>query len=559
MVRRMFLSFIVVFSFVLSAAAQPAMEKVDKDAIEKIKKEGYDNSKVMEYESYLTDVYGPRLTWSPEYKRGAEWAAAELKRLGLKNVHFDEWSPEGKGWTLKRFSANMVGPVGAPLIAYPKAWSPGTKGTIKGKAVYLKIEKAEDLAAYKGKLKNAFVFMSDARDVQAHFDAQAERLNDSTLLAMANAGETGGMMRRMMRDSSAIQRIIDRYQLSAKTLAFVQKEGGAVLVDAGRGDGGTIFVSAASVPRDVKSIEDLMGSRVNPYDADAPEILPQVTMASEHYNRILRMLEKGQNVELEMNIEVAWTKAVPGFNIIGEIPGSDLKDEIVMIGGHFDTWHSGTGATDNSSGSAVCLEAIRILQESGMKPRRTIRIGLWGGEEQGLHGSREYVKEFLASSKEGGAMSFFSSVPSTDLQKTAEYEKFSVYFNNDNGGGKVRGVYMQGNENARPVFRSWLDAIADPSAKTLTIENTSGTDHLSFNAIGLPAFQFIQDPIEYDSRTHHSNMDVYDRIIPDDIKQGAVMMAIFAYQAATRDEMFPRKPEAAPSQMRRRAASSGGN
>jgi Zn-dependent M28 family amino/carboxypeptidase len=318
-----------------------------------------------------------------------------------------------------------------------------------------------------------------------------------------------------------------------------------------------VFVGGASVPRKVTGLSDLFGG-AGPYSPEAPKIMPQVTMASEHYNRIIRMLDKGQEVELEMNIDVAWTKPVPGFNIIAEIPGTDLKDEIVMLGGHFDTWHAGTGGTDNSSGTSVCLEALRIIQESGLKPRRTIRLGLWGGEEQGLYGSREYVKEYLAAPKSEDMMAMFMGSASQDLDKKDDYEKFSVYFNNDNGTGRVRGIYMQGNEDARGVFRAWLNAADDPTAKTLTIENTSGTDHLAFDGVGLPGFQFIQDPVEYDTRTHHSNMDVYDRIQEEDVKQGAVMMAIFVYQAAVRDGMFPRKA-AKPPQMRRRAASPGSN
>ncbi len=557
MVRRVLFSLFLVSSFLLTSTAQPAAEKVDPETIDKIKKEGTENSKVMEYMSYLTDVYAPRLTWSPDYQRGAEWVAGELRRLGLENVTFDEWEPKGKGWTLERFSANMLEPVSGPLIAYPKAWSPGTDGNVRGKVVHMKVEKKEDLDAYKGKLRGAFVFLSDLRDVEAHFEPQAHRLADSSLLAMANASETGGMMRRMMRDSSRVQRLFERISLNAAVMEFVQKEKAAVLVDASRGDGGTLFVGGATVPRKVESMNDMFARGAGPYDPDAPKIMPQVTIAAEHYNRIIRMLEKGQNVELEMNIDVKWTKAVPGFNVIAEIPGTDLKDEVVMIGGHFDTWHAATGATDNSVGSAVCLEALRIIQESGLKPRRTIRIGLWGGEEQGLYGSREYVKEFLAAPKSEDMMAMFMGNANQDLDKKPAYEKFSVYFNYDNGTGRIRGVYMQGNEAARPIFRSWLKAVDDPTAQTLTIENTSGTDHLAFDGVGLPGFQFIQDPIEYETRTHHSNMDLYERIQEEDVKQGAVMMAVFAYQAATRDELFPRK--AAMPQMRRRPAGESGN
>jgi Zn-dependent M28 family amino/carboxypeptidase len=265
----------------------------------------------------------------------------------------------------------------------------------------------------------------------------------------------------------------------------------------------------------------------------------------------MRIMEAGHTVELEMNIDVAWSKPVKGFNVIAEIPGTDLKDEVVMVGAHFDSWQGGTGATDNATGSAVCMEALRIIQAAGLKPRRTIRIGLWGGEEQGLIGSREYVKEYLAAPKSEDLMATFMGGGNAELDKKPAYDKFSAYFNNDNGTGKVRGVYMQGNENARAWFREWLQAAGDPTAQTLTIENTSGTDHLAFDGVGLPGFQFIQDPVEYDTRTHHSTMDVYDRVQADDVKQGSVMMAIFAYSAAMKDTMFPRKPAPAPAPQRR--------
>ncbi|OGU29387.1 MAG: hypothetical protein A2X67_10110 [Ignavibacteria bacterium GWA2_55_11] len=528
------------------AAAQMTGEKVDTAAISKIKDEGYNRSNVMNILSHLTDVSGPRLTWSPEYKEAADWASAKLKEWGLVNIGYDEWDPQGKGWTLNKFSANMVEPTTGPLIAYPKAWSPGTKGTVRGKVVRLKVEKAEDLAAYKGKLKNAFVFMSDSRDISAHFTAEGYRLADSTLLAMANAGETGGQMRRMMGDSASRQRFIDRTNFFADVLEFLMKEKAAALVDAGRGDGGTIFVQSATVPRRVKSINEMFSGAAGAFSEAAPEILPQVTMAAEHYNRILRTLDAGKSVELEMNIDVSWTKPVKGFNVIGEIPGTDLKDEIVMIGAHFDSWHGGTGATDNATGSAVCMEAIRILQATGLKPRRTIRIGLWGGEEQGLYGSREYVKEYLAAPKSDDMMGMMMGAQNRELDRKPAYDKFAAYFNNDNGTGKVRGVYLQGNDAVRPIFRQWLQAAGDKTAQTLTIENTSGTDHLAFDAVGLPGFQFIQDPVEYNTRTHHSNMDVYDRVQADDVKQGSVFMAIFAYNAAMRDQKLPRKPMPAP-------------
>jgi Zn-dependent M28 family amino/carboxypeptidase len=269
-------------------------------------------------------------------------------------------------------------------------------------------------------------------------------------------------------------------------------------------------------------------------------MVPQISLASEDYNRIIRMMEKGQNVSVEVTLEVALTKADSAFSIIAEIPGTDLKDEVVMVGAHFDSPHGGTGATDNATGSSVCLEAVRMIQKLGLQPRRTIRIALWGGEEQGLLGSRAYVGRHFAE-QEGDFLSAMMG-RGGPIKKKEDFDKLSVYFNHDNGTGRVRGVYMQGNEAARPYFRTWLSAYNDPTAQTLTLSATSGTDHLSFDGVGLPGFQFIQDPIDYSTRTHHSTMDVYDRVQDGDLKQASAIMAIFAYNAAMMPERFPRKP-----------------
>jgi hypothetical protein len=346
-------------------------------------------------------------------------------------------------------------------------------------------------------------------------------------------------------DSAAMARAVEAQRLGPKKVEFCQKEGATVVLDIGRGDGGTLFVQSATVPQPPGTPFD---QRIGPYKEDAPKIPPQVTVAGEHYNRMIRMLQKGQKVQMEMDLEVEFTDPDSGFNVIGEIPGSDLKDEIVMIGAHFDSWHSGTGATDNGTGSSVCMEAMRVLQTLGLKPRRTIRIGLWGGEEQGLLGSRAYVSQHLAE-REGAPRSTMMGGGGA-VKPKPEYEKFSVYFNHDNGTGRVRGVHMQGNEAARPIFRAWLAPFVNTGAATLSLSNTGGTDHLSFDAVGLPGFQFIQDPIEYETRTHHSNMDVYDRAQDEDLKQGAVIMATFAYDAAMRDEKFPRKPMPQPAAVR---------
>jgi carboxypeptidase Q len=519
------------------AFSQQAQDNVDTAAVSAIKAEAMNHSQVMEILSYLSDVYGPRLTWSPEYKEAAQWANTKLKEWGLQNVHYENWAPVGKGWTLKKFSAQVTSPRAFPLTAYPKAWSPSIKGTLRSEVVYLNAKTDADLEKYKGKLKNAVVFLDEARPLRAHFQADATRLTDSALASYANAGppQGGGMP-----DSAMISRFIKQMQFSAGKLAFCQKEGAAVIVSNAGGDDGTVFTQGASTSHVPQGLGDLFDPASSPYSDKATKIVPQISVASENYNRVMRMIDKGQKVQIELSLEAEMTKADSGFNIIAEIPGTDLKDEIVMIGGHFDSWQAGTGATDNGTGSAVCLEAVRILEKLGLKPRRTIRIGLWGGEEQGLDGSRAYVAQHFAE-QEGDFMSVMMGRGGA-IKKKAEYDKFSVYFNNDNGSGKSRGVWLQGNEAARSIFRVWLSRFNDPTAQTLSLSNTGGTDHLSYDAVGLPGFQFIQDPIDYGTRTHHSNMDVWDRAQEDDLKQASAMMAAFAFNAAMQDAKFPRKP-----------------
>jgi hypothetical protein len=528
----------VLLAFVLAqfGVAQPVQEKVDTAAIAKIKEEGMYRSKVMESLSWLTDVYGPRLTGSPEFKEAADWAKKKLEELGLQNVAIESWK-FGKGWSLKSFSAQMIEPRVQPLIAYPKAWSPSTKGTVRGNAVYLDVKAEDDLQKYKGKLKGAIVLISEPRDLKARFTPQADRLTDEDLLKMANADMPRGRVRAGMRDTSAFRRFLERATMSRKRMEFCQQEGALVIVETSQGDGGTLFVQGALVPQPA---DTPMDRRIGAYDPKAPKILTQVVVAAEHYNRMVRIIQKGSRVKMELNLEAEFSDDQPGMNIVGEIPGTDLKDEIVMIGGHFDSWHGGTGATDDGTGSAVCMEAMRILKTLDLKPRRTIRIGLWGGEEQGLLGSKAYVTNHFGEKDTAQGSTF------GEIKKKPDYEKFYAYFNNDNGTGKVRGVYMQGNDAVRPIFRAWLAHFADMGASTLTLENTGGSDHLSYDAIGLPGFQFIQDEIEYSTRTHHSNMDVFDRVQEEDLKQASVIMAAFAYGAAMREGKFPRKPLPGP-------------
>jgi carboxypeptidase Q len=541
-----------------SAAAPAATPAKDaNDPIERIKDEGMNRSQVMQTLSYLSDVIGPRLTASPGMKRSNEWTRDQLSRWGLQNAHLEAWGPFGRGWTLKRFSAQISEPLDIPLIAYPKAWSPATNGPVTAEVVYVDAKDETDLQRFKGKLKGAIVLTSKMREVKARFEPLGTRLTEKDLLALADAPlPQPGSGRRFTAEQRAAQIFnMRKYQ-------FFQDEGAAVLVDASRvGDGGTIFVQSATVPQPVTeaSYGPNAPRLVQSYDKAAPKITPQLVLAVEHYNRIARMIEAGEKVKMTVDLAVEWQDVDPmGYNTIAEIPGSDLKGEVVMLGGHMDSWHAGTGATDNGAGVAVAMEAVRILQTLNLKPRRTIRVALWTGEEEGLLGSKAYVGEHFGKIETPTTPPGATPAPSPAaspapgiLVTKPEYEKFSAYFNLDNGTGKIRGLYLQGNEAVRATFRQWLMPFRDRAedktapvwgATTLSISNTGGTDHLSFDAIGLPGFQFIQDEIEYDTRTHHSNQDVFDRIQTDDLKQAATIMAAFVYKAATVDEKLPRKP-----------------
>jgi carboxypeptidase Q len=534
-----------------SAQQSPQTSAKDpNDPIERIKDEGMNRSQVMQTLSYLSDVIGPRLTASPGMKRSNEWTRDQLTKWGLQNAHLEAWGPFGRGWTLKRFSAQVAEPLTIPLIAYPKAWSPATDGPLTAEVVYFDAKDDADLERFKGKVKGAIVLTSLMREVKAHFEAPGTRRDEKDLLALADAPEPGrgGGGGRGRFGGTPEQRAA--FAFAAKKLRFLHDEGAAVLVDPSRGDGGTVFVQSAAVPAPptVDPLDPNAPRPVAVYDKSAPKILPQLALAVEHYNRIARMLAAGEKVKMTVDLAVEWQDIDPmGYNTIAEIPGTDLKDEVVMLGGHMDSWHGGTGATDNAAGVSVAMEAVRILQALNLKPRRTIRIGLWSGEEQGLLGSRAYVAEHFGkmetpAAAPGAPAAAPGARPAPgNLVTKPDYEKFSAYFNLDNGTGKIRGVYLQGNESVRGLFRQWLMPFRDMGAATLSISNTGGTDHLAFDAVGLPGFQFIQDEIEYETRTHHSNQDVFDRIQADDMKQASIIMAAFIYNAAMRDEKLPRK------------------
>jgi carboxypeptidase Q len=508
---------------ICALAQDGAKEKLDYAMIARIKEEGLNRSQAMDHISWLSDVYGPRLTGSPTIKQASDWAQRRFKEWGLVNVHEEEW-PFGKGWSLERFSANMIEPQVSPLIGYPKSWTPGTPGVITAEVVYAPISSEADFDKYRGKLRGKIVLAQQAREVKMLEGRVVLRMTDEDIKetqATPIPARTGGA-----RGESEFRR---GAQTQSKINAFLLAEGVAAVFDRGadnvmsaggsdmtwrtqRTDGGTIFVQSGG-----------------PRDQNAGKVPPQVTLAVEHYNRMVRILEKKVSVKVELNIQAKFHDEVVknGFNLIAEIPGSDLADEVVMIGAHFDSHHSGTGATDNAAGSAAMMEAMRILKAVGAKPRRTIRIGLWGGEEEGLLGSRAYVKEHFAD-------------PADMLVKPG-HAKLAAYFNIDNGTGRIRGVWMQGNLAAKPIFEQWIESLKDLGVNLLGPRSVTSTDHLSFDAVGLPGFQFIQERLEYNSRTHHSNMDTVDRVQRDDMVQMATVAAVFAYNAATRDEKLPRK------------------
>ncbi|MBI3661739.1 MAG: M20/M25/M40 family metallo-hydrolase [Acidobacteria bacterium] len=504
----MSLVIVLVMALALPVASQ-MQEPVDYDALYKIKDEGLQRSQVMDILSYLTDVHGARLTGSPNIRAAADWTMKKMTEWGLVNVKLEPWGPFGRGWVNERFSANVVAPNTYPLIGYPMAWTPGTNGAVTAEAVLAVMETEADFEKFRGKLKGKFVLPMPLREVKAHFEAEAERYTDAQLADLAKQIIPGD------RPQQQFAAMLSQRQFAAKRAQFLLEEGVAAVLEPSRGDGGTVFVQSG-------------GSR-DPKEPPAP---PRVMLAIEHYGRIFRTLQKNVPVSIEMSVQNRFIDEDPktfnAFNVVGEIPGADKAAEVVMVGAHFDSWHAGTGATDNGIGSAVMLEAMRILKASGLKLRRTVRIGLWGGEEQGLLGSRAYIKEHFGDRE--------------TMALKPEHAKFAGYFNVDNGAGAVRGVYLQGNEAIAPVFSRWIEPLKNLGVTTLAIRNTGGTDHLAFDDVGLPGFQFIQDDLEYNSRTHHSNMDVFERAQPQDLKQIATVVAFFVYQTANREQLLPRKP-----------------
>ena len=539
---------------VLKAGSEP----LNYVNINKIKAEGLQRSQVMDLASWLTDVYAPRLTGSPMSQKAAEWTVAKLKEYGLVNVKIEPWVNRNgfeRGWTNDKFYLAAVAPEKFPIPGTPTAWTPGTEGLVRGEVVLVTATTEADLAAYKGKLKGKWVLALAAPDVAAYWKAPASRYTKEELDALEAwpapqpefgltppGGRAGGPGAPAPGAPPAAGR--GGMGSMAARNAFFKAEGAlGTFTTAPRGHG----------------IYTVGGNRA----ADPATTLPAMAIGAEHYGRIARMLAKNIPVTIEADIANTFHPNPPVFNIVGELPGTDKADEIVMLGGHFDTWHAATGATDNSVGVAVMMEAMRILKTSGVKLRRTVRIGLWGGEEQGLLGSREYVAQHFASRQPAPAAPAAGAPPAQPAQAgppggrggfgpqgpielKPDWDRFSAYFNIDNGTGALRGIYLQGNDAVAPIFREWMEPFRSLGMTTMTVRNTGGTDHLAFDAVGLPGFQFIQDEVEYDTMTHHTNLDYYERLQPGDMQKMATIAAGFAYFAANRDEKLPRKPLTIP-------------
>ena len=507
----------------VSAKAQP----LDQATLAAIRDEGLRGSQAMDHISWLSDVYGPRVTGTPAIEQARDWTMEKLRQWGLSNVHEERFA-FGHGWSLERFHAHMVEPQVMPIIGYPKSWSSSTDGTVTADVTRVDIRSVTDFENYRGTLRGKIVLSQPEREVRMLEGDLVLRMTDEqlaqasqTLVPPPTAGRRRG---RGSRSGVSFTDRLQQFYLEEGVVAVLDRGSDSVMVGAGSGlpyqtqrtDGGTIFVG-----------------RGGPRDESAGNVVPSVTLAVEHYNRMVRILDKDVPVRVELHVETTFhaeTDAagqLNAFNILAEIPGTDLASEVVMIGAHFDTTHAGTGATDNATGVAAMMEVMRILHTIGARPRRTIRLALWGAEEQGLLGSRDYVRRHFGDSR--------------TMELLPAHETLSGYFNIDNGAGRLRGIWLQENFAVAAVFEDWIASLNDLSVTTMGPRSVSGTDHTSFDAVGLPGFQFIQDRLEYNARTHHSNMDVVDRVQRDDVVQMAVVAAIFAYNTAMRDELLPRK------------------
>lgn len=519
--------------------ASAAAEAVDLEVITQIRDEGFQRSRVMETATHLADVLGPRLTGSPEYQQAAEWTRDTLADWGLDNAHLEDFE-FGRGWSFRHASVHLVKPRAMPLPALPRAWTRGTEGPVRGKVMRVRLESEEDLEKQRGKLKGMILLLDPPIDVLGNLDSQplVDRYDASELSEL-----TEFEIPEVRDPKERLEERSKRFKLREKVRQFLLDEEVLATVETSSRLGGVLRVTGG-------------GSR----EMDDPKGVTGLVMGTEAYNGLVRMTEAVDgDVEVEINIEAEFHEADPQApNVLAELPGRDPGAGVVMVGAHLDSWHTGTGATDNAGGCAVAMEAVRILHALGLKPRRTIRIALWGGEEQGLLGSRAYVAEHFGERpaptdpKESELPEWMWSSEGRPLTTKPEHDDLSAYFNLDNGGGKIRGIYAEDNSAAAAIFRSWLVPFHDLGADTVTLNSTGATDHVPFNRVGLPGFQFIQDGLSYRARTHHSFLDVVDYLYPDDLKQASVILASFLYHAAEREDLLPRKPlpptdqEAAP-------------
>ncbi|HET9304508.1 MAG TPA: M20/M25/M40 family metallo-hydrolase [Candidatus Sulfotelmatobacter sp.] len=517
---------------------QPATENVDLTAYQRIREEGLSHSHVMDYASGLMDGIGPRLTGSPNLKHANEWTRDQFTAMGCTNAHLEDWGEFGMGWRQLNTWVLMSAPDTAVFIAQALPWSPSSKGAISGQAIWVDAKDEKDLEKYKGKLSGKIVLFGEMREVKPVDKPLFERRDDADLKKLGDYPVHVGEREEFL------QQFIKRLAFREKAGQFFASEHAAGIVVPSRdgrnsgGSGGTIFDDGGG------------GMGWFTYQRQHAEPLPIVVMAIESYGRVYRLLKANVPVTVEMDVETEFTgDHEHGFDTVAEIPGTDpkLKDEVVMVGGHLDSWASATGATDNGAGTVVAMEVMRIFNALKIQPRRTIRVALWTGEEQGEFGSYGYVKQHfgfvpLSTAPDQVVLPDFMRKPAGPIELKPEQQKISGYFNVDNGSGKIRGIYLQENAGIAGIFAQWMKPLEDLGVSTLTMRNTGGTDHEAFDSVGIPGFQFVQDMLDYGSRTHHSNMDTYERLQPDDLAQAATVEAIFVYNAAMRDQMLPRKP-----------------
>jgi carboxypeptidase Q len=515
---------------------QPAKENLDYGMYQQIRREGLVHSHVMEYASGLMDGIGARLTGSPNVKRANEWTRDQLAAMGCRNAHLEDWGEFGMGWQQLNTWTRMASPDTAVFIAQAAPWSPSSNGAVSGPAVWMDVKKEEDLDKYKGKLAGKVVLLGEMREVKPVDKPLFERTEDKDLVKIVEHPLTP-------EPDFFTPEIMKGLELREKISKFLTSEHALAVILPSRdgrnngGSGGTIFVDSSR------------GLGWFTYQREHALPVPVVIAAIENYGRVYRLLKANVPVTVELSVDAKFTgDHEHGFDTIAEIPGTDpkLKDEVVMVGGHLDSWASATGATDNGAGTVVAMEVMRILNALQVKPRRTIRIGLWTGEEEGEFGSLYYVKQHfgfvpLSTAPDQVKLPEWLRKPAGPLQLKPDQQKVSGYFNLDNGTGKILGVYLQENAAEAPIFAQWIEPLKDLGVTAISMRNTEGTDHESFDAVGIPGFQFIQDKLDYATRTHHSNMDTYERLQPGDLAQAATVEAIFVYNTAMRDEMLPRK------------------